>query len=358
MAMRISRRTVWQMTPEGYELLEEESYDYEGPVMQAKGGSSVAAPDPAVQANAEAAANRYNIVSPAGKQTYTNGPRQVIGYDSKGAPQYGTTQTQTTELSPEEQKQFDLKNQIATQLLSNSTGKVNDLSSSTFDYNNQGSQAAKDLFKRQTDLLAPEFSKADDTWEQRQNNAGIPVGSEAYNDSQRQHENDKNFALTQAAQQATGTGDQLALSQRQQNYNELAAALGSSQVTPINAFSQAGAPIDVAGAYANQNAANIANAQASNSSSNSLLGGIAGLGSAAITKWSDERMKEDIDTVGELPTGEGIYEYSYKADPTHARHVGVMAQEIERTMPEAVITDKDGMKKVDYRKVIARQLAA
>jgi len=327
-------------------------------VVYTKGGSSVPTPDPNLQANAEAAANRYNIVGPTGSQTYSQGPQSVIGYDSKGAPQYGSTQTQTTTLNPSEQRQYDLHNQIAEQLLSGAQGKISDFSSTPFDYNNQGSAAGKAAYQRQVDLLDPEFKKADTSFEDRMANAGLPVGGEAYNDALRQHENDKNFALTQAAQQAETEGTGLALSQRQQNYNELASALGGQQLMPVNAFSQPGAPIDVAGAYAQQNQANIANAQASNSGTNSLLGALGSLGGAAISRYSDERLKEDIEPVGELSTGENLYEYSYKADPEHHREVGVLAQEVERSQPDLVHYDAHGLRKVNYRELISRAMAA
>lgn len=279
--MRIIRKTIWQMTADGMHKIYEDTHDYDGPVAEAKGGSAPA-PDPAIQANAEAAANRYNIVSPVGNQTWTQSGRQIIGYDSAGRPQYGTNQTQTTTLSPSEQKQFDLHNQIAEQLLGGSASQIPGFANDPFTFNNQGSKAGQAQFQRQMALLGPEFAKANDTFEQKMNNAGIPVGSGAYNDALRQHENDQNFAETQAAQQAEGTGSQLALSERQQRYNEIASALGGQQLMPINALGPAGAPIDVAGAYAQQNQANIKNAENDASGFNSLLGAGATVGAAVL----------------------------------------------------------------------------
>lgn len=63
---------------------------------------------------------------------------------------------------------------------------------------------------------------------------------------------------------------------------------------------------------------------------------------------SDIRAKEDIEPVGELYDGTNIYKYRYKGDPVE--RIGVMAQEVEQTNPDAV-TEVDGWKTVDYGKV-------
>lgn len=80
-----------------------------------------------------------------------------------------------------------------------------------------------------------------------------------------------------------------------------------------------------------------------------LFGGLGALLS------SDERAKEGIDgpqskpeQVGELADGTPIYRYKYKGDPTQATHIGVMAQEIEGSHPDAVAMGPDGMRRVDY----------
>lgn len=263
--MKISRRTVWQMTPAGYELVSADIYDYDGPVAAAKGGSK-GVPDPTQQIAAEQNANQYNVVSPNGSINYSKDPT-------------GRT-TQTTTLSPSEQKQLDTSNQIAETMLTGAQKKIPGLADTSFDYNDQGSTAAKAAYQRQVDLLTPEFDKQDTAWEDRMANQGLPTGGEAYLDSQRQHENDKNFALTQAAQQAETEGTQLALSQRQQNYNELAAALGGQQLNPVGSYGQPAAPVDAAGAYAQKNQAQIAAQLADTQSRNALIGSAAQLGGA------------------------------------------------------------------------------
>jgi hypothetical protein len=81
--------------------------------------------------------------------------------------------------------------------------------------------------------------------------------------------------------------------------------------------------------------------------------GIFGLGGAAIMA-SDIRMKENIKQIHWLPNGLPVYEYEYKAEfkdhplAGHGKFVGVMAQEVEMVQPEAVITNTDGYKMVNY----------
>jgi len=64
---------------------------------------------------------------------------------------------------------------------------------------------------------------------------------------------------------------------------------------------------------------------------------------------SDARAKQDIEPVGKTFGGTTIYRYRYKAGGPF--HFGVMAQEVERTTPDAVVTRPDGLRMVDYAKV-------
>lgn len=68
----------------------------------------------------------------------------------------------------------------------------------------------------------------------------------------------------------------------------------------------------------------------------------------AIGFFSDRELKQDIVHIG-MENGHNIYEFSYKAQPDK-RFIGVMADEVEKTHPEAVNT-VDGYKAVDYDKI-------
>jgi len=65
---------------------------------------------------------------------------------------------------------------------------------------------------------------------------------------------------------------------------------------------------------------------------------------SAYARWSDSRLKEDVVRVGTGPLGIGVYEY----DIFGKRERGVMAQEVERVIPEAVVTTPSGYKMVRY----------
>lgn len=79
-----------------------------------------------------------------------------------------------------------------------------------------------------------------------------------------------------------------------------------------------------------------------------LLGAGTQLGVASILK-SDRRLKEDIFEVGmDERTGLKLYEFAYIGG-SGRRYEGVMADEVELVMPEAVFEMPDGYKAVNYQ---------
>jgi len=73
-----------------------------------------------------------------------------------------------------------------------------------------------------------------------------------------------------------------------------------------------------------------------------------GIGAYAGLKPSDRRLKQDIELVGrDERTMLPLYEYAYKSDPSR-RFLGVMADDVEAYMPEAVKEGEDGYKYVNY----------
>jgi hypothetical protein len=61
---------------------------------------------------------------------------------------------------------------------------------------------------------------------------------------------------------------------------------------------------------------------------------------------SDVRLKRNIVQIGQLASGHSIYRYRYLWDDTF--YVGVLAQEIAETVPEAIVRGGDGYLWVDY----------
>lgn len=75
-------------------------------------------------------------------------------------------------------------------------------------------------------------------------------------------------------------------------------------------------------------------------------GAKSGSGLLGLLNWSDRELKEEISQVGTLFDGTPVYGYRYKGAPAY--HIGLMAQDVERIAPHAVI-EIGGFRAVDYR---------
>jgi len=64
---------------------------------------------------------------------------------------------------------------------------------------------------------------------------------------------------------------------------------------------------------------------------------------------SDIRLKHDIVLLGHLDNGLGFYRFSYNG--SSKAYVGVMAQEAQQVMPQAVFAGRDGYLRVNYQKL-------
>ena len=64
---------------------------------------------------------------------------------------------------------------------------------------------------------------------------------------------------------------------------------------------------------------------------------------------SDIALKHDVVLLGRLSNGLGYYRFSYIG--SKKAYVGVMAQEVERVMPDAVTRGSDGYLRVYYDKL-------
>jgi hypothetical protein len=96
---------------------------------------------------------------------------------------------------------------------------------------------------------------------------------------------------------------------------------------------------------------------ASNKNNPSALQNIAGVANAGLSAYmmytllSDRRLKKNIREVGvheatQLP----LYTFNYKDDDSK-RYVGVMADDVRKKYPDAVVTRADGYDMVDYGKL-------
>ena len=86
-----------------------------------------------------------------------------------------------------------------------------------------------------------------------------------------------------------------------------------------------------------------------NANESAGLGNFLGqIGSAGIRQWSDRRLKTNIELVGkDEGTGLNLYEFEYKSLPGQ-RYRGVMADEVMKLYPDAVIETGTGYFAVNY----------
>ncbi len=313
------------------------------------------APDPAKQIEAQTAANRDTAVA----QTQLNmvdqdTPYGSLTYEQTGTYDDGTPKFRaTTGLTPEQQGLLDQQNEFGgivnaigidqAKMLGGHLGNPVDLSTASID---------DAILERYMPRFNEYEQEARDRLETMLVNKGIRVGDAAYADAVRDH--DRNFGdkHNQLMIDARGKTVQEILAERNQPINEITALLSGGQVTAPNFTStpQTGIEgVNVAGinqqGYQNQ----LNRFKYEQDQKNAMMGGIAGLGSAALQSgWmmSDERVKEDVKKIGKLDSGLPVYSFKYKGSPL--QEMGVMAQDVEKVQPEAVAMTDSGYKAVDY----------
>lgn len=142
------------------------------------------------------------------------------------------------------------------------------------------------------------------------------------------------------------------LMQRNTPLNELNALRTGSQVSMpqfggyYTNNAQAAPIFDAATAQGNYD---LTRAQQEQSGFNSMLGGLATLGGAGIMKFSDIRLKRNINRIGQTAGGIPLYSWTW-ADGSGS-DTGVLAQEVMTLVPGAVVEDTSGFLMVDYSKI-------
>lgn len=308
----------------------------------AQTGSSVAT------AIANAGLNSVDQFTPDGSLTY-----ETTGYETMHDPYTGQTyqipkRSATQTLSESQQAIKDQADaaklglgQTANTLIGNAQAGL----SQPFEFNNQ---AAEDwAYDIGASRLDPALAKREEALRTTLANKRIGEGSAAWNSefaNLRQSENDarNNLALSGRSmafnEQLTG---------RNQSINELSALLSGSQVSQPNYVNapQSNIPTtDVAGLIQQQYANQVGTAERQQG----IIGGLMGMGGKLIGL-SDRRAKKDVKKVGEVK-GMGLYDFKYKGSDKKQR--GLMAQDVEKKMPSAVHTGRDGLKRVDYGRAL------
>jgi hypothetical protein len=155
----------------------------------------------------------------------------------------------------------------------------------------------------------------------------------------------------------TNAANQQAYNQAMTNYNmplnTLSALRSGSQVQNpsfVNVPQQANTTgADILGATQMGFNANMGNFNAAAAKQAGFESGLFSLGGAAL---SDIRTKENIKQIHWLPNGLPVYEYEYKPEwkdeAGHGKFIGVMAQDVVKVQPNAIIHRDDGYMMVNY----------
>jgi len=369
--------------------------DYRGAAQETAQGNLEAA-------RAAAAANRVNQYTPYGSLEYTQ----------SGTDQYGNpTWSARTNLSPTGQALLDMQNQTSLGLgsaINAQLGQVQNVMSQGFNPNIPQTQTSLGAdyrtnpdyaggmqgWDKATGLLMqrlqPQIERQNAALDAKLANQGIVPGTKAYETAKQLQAQQTNDLLNQAQLSGQQVGqnlfqqglqgsqfaNQAALNQgnfantaQQQAFNQAltrynlplntlgALRTGAQVQNPsfVNVPQQATtAGPDMLGATSATGNYNLGTYNAQQAAQSNLTGGLMNLGGmlGAATIMSDIRTKEHIKQVGFLPNGLSVYEYEYKPEwkneAGHGKFVGVMAQEVEAFMPEAVITRPDGYKMVNY----------
>jgi len=294
--------------------------------------------------------NMTNQVDPYGSSKYTQSGTRTYFDPSLGKNVTLPSFTQTTSLNPTQQHLLDQQNQFATG--SNDIGlsqmqRIGGVLSNPFHYESGDHEKwASGLYDK---LNGDNNARDDQRIQQNLSNQGLQPGSAAYDDAMRNYTYGRDKARNDFMLGSYNTGMNTALTERNQPINETTALMNGGQVTQPSFTSTPQVGVngtDIAGLTQANYAANNANYQ-------NKLGGLFGLGASAIGGgWamSDERLKEDVSTVGKSPIeGIDIKRFRYKGSPL--MQMGVMAQDVEKKVPSAVKKTASGYRAVNYSKL-------
>lgn len=260
---------------------------------------------------ANTAMGAVNQVGPNGTVTRTQTGTQKITDPFTGVSYEVPTYTDTTTLSPVQQGIYDQTNAAISGRLSGLGGTRQ--------------RVEEALMAR----LNPQIERDRAAMEARLANQGLGAGSRAYGASQ----DDFNRGVTDARLSAI-----LSAGQEESNaINNINALKSGGQIgVPQSAMSRPAqvATVDTAGLINAQQQQQMQAYQQQQAGRQGILGGLFGLGSAAIMA-SDRRLKTDIEKVEDRP-GPDVYDFRYKTDPKGTKRRGYMAQEVQKTRPDAV----------------------
>lgn len=302
-------------------------------------------------ATANAWLGNINEYTPDGSTEFKQTGTQQVWDPNQNKYMDVPTFSRYTSLSPEQAAIQAQTNGAELNLAKTANQQANFLSEylgKPFDGSNAATEARIIELGRQR--LDPMLARQDEDLRTRLANQGIRAGSAAYDREMQLQNQSRNDAMNQLILSGRGQAFSEAQATRNQPINEITALLSGSQVSQPE-FMGANMPkiptTDYAGLYQQDFNNRMGVWQQKNAQQQSMLGGLLGFGGSLLSL-SDKRAKENIERVGSI-AGQKIYKYTYKNDPSKKKYFGVMAQEVEKKRPDAVVDGPDGLKRVDYR---------
>lgn len=282
------------------------------------GKSSPSPPDPVRTVEAQAEANRINQFTPFGSMVFS-------GPDNN---------TATITLSPEQQ---GILNQLQAGQLGlgqRATGQIGGLPAGPIDPTATRDRAQQAFFDRQFALLDPIFQQQEGRLTQRLADQGIPQGSAAFRQDFGDFGRTRNRALEDLAAQSVIFGGQEAqrdVGFRQAGLQEIMAQLGLAQPAQPSFFGPG--QVDVLGAQALNQQAQLANQQNRGDFFGGLLGLGGTLGAAAILsarefKHNNKPVGQMLEKVQELPVERWEYLPNLSANGA-GEHIGPYAEDFQ-----------------------------
>lgn len=338
--------------------------------------------DPKVSSSADQQAQTGTAIA----QTWMNNPQRFNPYGTQTFERTGTqytvdaqgkqievpTFTETIKFSPDEQRNYDLENQLNWQMGDMALAQLGRVEGALSEPMNldgipqmKGSyeQYRDDAVNRMRQYMTPELDRQQQQAYTDLANRGIREGSEAYREAtalmnRQRSDADLQMYLNAAPEMQLAYGmdsnaRERAIQERaflrDKPINEVTALTSGLQVnSPQFTPYQAGniRPTDVAGQYNHFDQMRMQAWQAQQQQRSAMMSGLFGLGSSLIGgmfRMSDVRLKSDIVKVGDDPRGFGWYEYTIGG----RREVGVLAQEVAPIVPSAV-REVGGFLQVNY----------
>lgn len=317
-------------------------------------------PNPQQTANAQEQLNEQTAVTQAQlNMVGQNTPYGSLSYAQTGTNPDGTPKfTSTEQYNPEVQKLFNTGIGTEQGIANSANSLIKNLGQSLTKAPDLSNQAlVNQMMQWGNQYMQPIFNQQQSNLNSQLASQGITQGSDAYNNAQNLQSRNVNNAYENLFMQAEPTAFNQALTKYEAPIQTLGTLLGESQPGSINSQltntpQEQIQPANEESLVQQDYGYNLQNYQ-------NTMAGMFSIPSAVLGGWarmgfptpSDRRIKENITQVGILNNGLPVYVFNYKLDPDGIPQIGLMAQDVEQLIPEAVY-EIDGVKHVDYARAV------